>query len=62
MVFHPPGIVVEIVGTEVGDQAARAKSTLLTAARCWSQNVVVRLLKVQLMVGIWCKPGWPKNS
>ena len=38
MVFHPPGIVVAIAGTEVGDhRAARAKSTPLTAARCWSQ-------------------------
>ena len=50
MVFHPPGIVVAIVGTEVGDHRADlAKSTPLTVARCWSQ-MVVRLRKVQLMV------------
>jgi hypothetical protein len=33
--FHPTGVVVEIVGTEVGDQGRSCEEKPTTAARCW---------------------------
>jgi hypothetical protein len=36
--FHPTGVVVEIVGTEVGDRAALVRSTPTTVARCWPRT------------------------
>jgi hypothetical protein len=41
--FHPPGIVVEIVGIEMGDQGRSCGEVM-------AEDVVVRLCKVQIMV------------
>jgi hypothetical protein len=50
MVFHPPGIVVEIVGTEAGDQGHSCEEHPANCGEVLEPDVVVRLLKVQLMV------------
>ena len=50
MVFHPPGIVVEIVGTEAGDQGRSCKEHPANCGEVLEPDVVVRLLKVQVMV------------
>ena len=50
MVFHPPGSVVEIVGTEVGDQGRLCEEHPANCGEVLEPDVVVRLLKVQLMV------------
>ena len=50
MVFHPPGIVVEIAGTEAGDQGRSCKEHPANCGKMLEPDVVVRLLKVQLMV------------
>jgi len=50
MVFHPPGIVVEIVGTETGDQGHSCEEHPVNCGEVLEPDVVVRLLKVQLMV------------
>ena len=50
MVFHPPGIVVEIVGTEAGDQGRSCEEHPANCGEVLEPDVVVRLLKVQLMV------------
>ena len=50
MVFHPPGSVVEIVGTEAGDQGRLCEEHPANCGEVLEPDVVVRLLKVQLMV------------
>ena len=50
MVFHPPGIVVKIVGTEAGDQGRSCEEHPAYCSKVLEPDVVVRLLKVQLMV------------
>ena len=50
MVFHPPGIVVEIVGTEANDQGRSCEEHPINCGEVLEPDVVVRLRKVQLMV------------
>ena len=51
MVFHPPGIVVKIIGTEAGDQGRSCEEHPANCGEVLEPDVVVRLLvKVQLMV------------
>jgi hypothetical protein len=50
MVFHPPGIVVEIVRTEAGDQGHSCDEHPANCGEVLEPDVVVRLLKVQLMI------------
>ncbi len=50
MVFHPPGIVVEIVGTEADDQGCLCEEHTLNCSKVLEPEVVVRLWKVQVMV------------
>ncbi len=50
MEFHSPGIAVEIVGTEAGDQGRSCKEHPANCGEVLEPDVVVRLLKVQLMV------------
>ncbi len=49
MVFHPPGIVVEIVGTEANDQGRSCKEHLVNCGKVLELDVVVRLQMVQIM-------------
>jgi hypothetical protein len=51
MVFHPPGIVVEIIGIEAGDQGRSCKEHPANCGEMLEPDVVVRLLKVQLIEG-----------
>jgi hypothetical protein len=50
MVFHPPSIVVEIVGTEANDQGRSCKEHPFNCSKVLEPDVVVRLWKVQVMV------------
>ncbi len=50
MVFHPPGIVMEIVGTEAGDQGRTCKEHTVYCGEELEEDVVVRLWKVQVVV------------
>jgi hypothetical protein len=50
MVFHPPGIVVETVGTEAGDQGCSCKEHIINCGKVMEPDVVVRLWKVQILV------------
>jgi hypothetical protein len=50
MVFHPPGIVVEIVGTEANDQGNSCEEHPINCGKVLEPDVAVRLRKVQLMV------------
>jgi hypothetical protein len=50
MVFHPPGIVVEIIGTEANVQGRSCEEHPLNCGEVLEPDVVVRLRKVQLMV------------
>jgi hypothetical protein len=50
MVFHPPGIVLEIVGTEAGDQGCTCKEHTINCGEVLEQDVVVHLWKVQVVV------------
>ncbi len=50
MVFHPPGIVVKIVGTEASDQGRSCEEHPINCSEVLEPDVVVRLRKVQLMV------------
>ena len=50
MVFHPPGIVVEIAGTEASDQGRSCEEHPINCGEVLEPDVVVRLRKVQLMV------------
>jgi len=51
MVFHPPGIVVKIVGTEANDQGRSCEEhpTFKYCGKVLEPDVV------------WCKPMWAKN-
>ena len=46
---HPSGVVVEIVGTERGDQG-RSCEEHLNCGEVMAEDVVVRLRKVQILV------------
>ncbi len=50
MVFHPPGIVVEIVGTETGDRGCTCKEHTINCSKVLEEDVVVHLQKVQVVV------------
>jgi hypothetical protein len=50
MTFHPPGIVVEIVGTETGDRGHTCKEHTINCSKVLEEDVVVRLRKVQVVV------------
>ncbi len=48
--FHPTGIVVEIVGTEVGDWGHSCEEHPNNCGKVLAKDVVVRLQKVQIQV------------
>ena len=50
MVFHPPGIVVKIIGTEAGVQGRSCKEHPVNCGEVLEPDMVIRLQKVQLMV------------
>jgi hypothetical protein len=50
MVFHPPGIVVEIVGTEAGDRGRTCEEHTVNCGEVLEEDMVVRLWKVQVVV------------
>ncbi len=50
MVFHLPGIVVDIVGTEAGDRGRTCKEHTINCGKVLEEDVVVPLRKVQVMV------------
>ncbi len=50
MIFHPPGIIVEIVGTEAGDRGRMCKEHTVNCSKVLEEDVVVRLWKVQVEV------------
>jgi hypothetical protein len=50
MVFHPPGIVVEIVGAEAGDRGRTCKEHTVNCSEVLEEDMVVRLRKVQVVV------------
>ncbi len=50
MVFHPPGIIVEIVGTEAGNWGCTCKEHTVNCGKVLEEDVVVHLWKVQIMV------------
>ena len=50
MVFHPPDIIVKIVGTEANDHGRSCKEHPINCGEVLELDVVVRLRKVQLMV------------
>jgi hypothetical protein len=50
MVFHPPGIVVEIVTTEAGDQGCTCKEHTVNCGEVLEEDMVVHLWQVQVVV------------
>ncbi len=48
--FHPSGVVVEIVRTEMGDQGCSCEEHPNNCGEVLANNVVVRLRKVQIVV------------
>ena len=50
MTFHPPGIIVEIVGTEASDRGCTCKEHTVNCGKVLEEDVVVRLRKVQVVV------------
>jgi hypothetical protein len=50
MVFHPPGIVVEIVGPEAGDRGCTCEEHTVNCGEVLEEDVVVCLRKVQVKV------------
>jgi hypothetical protein len=50
MIFHPPGIVVDIVGAEAGDRGRTCEEHTINCGEVLEEDVVVRLWKVQIMV------------
>jgi hypothetical protein len=48
--FHPSGLVVEIVGTEMGDRGCSCEEHPNNCGEVLANNVVVRLRKVQIVV------------
>jgi hypothetical protein len=51
--FHPTGVVVEIVGTEMGDQGCSCEEHPNNCGKVLAKDVVVRLRKVQIQVAGW---------
>lgn len=47
---HPSGVVVEIVGTERGDQGRSCEEHHINCGEVLAEDVVVRLRKVQILV------------
>jgi hypothetical protein len=47
---HPSGVVVEIVGTEQGDQGRSCEEHPINCGEVMAEDVVVRLRKVQVLV------------
>jgi hypothetical protein len=50
MTFHPPGILVKIVGTEAGNRGRTCKEHTVNFGKVLEEDVVVRLRKVQVVV------------
>ncbi len=50
MVYQPPGIVVEIVGSDAGDQGCRCEEHPVNCGFVFEEDVVVRLRKVQVVI------------
>jgi hypothetical protein len=50
MVFHPPGIVVKIVGTDAGDRDRMHEEHTVNCGKVLEEGVVVHLWKVQVVV------------
>jgi hypothetical protein len=50
MVFHPPGIVVEIFGTEADDRGRTCKEHAINCGEVLEEDLVVCLWKVQVVV------------
>jgi hypothetical protein len=48
--FHPSGVVVKIVGTEMGDRGSSCEEHPNNCGEVLADNVVVRLRKVQIVV------------
>jgi hypothetical protein len=48
--FHPTGVLVEIVGTEVGDRGCSCEEHPKNCGKLLAEDVVVRLRKVQIQV------------
>ncbi len=48
--FHPTGVVVEIVGTEVGDRGRSCEEHPNNCGKMLAEDVVVHLWKVQIQV------------
>jgi hypothetical protein len=48
--MHPSGVVVEIVGTEQGDQGRSCEEHPINCGEVLAEDVVVRLRKVQVLV------------
>jgi hypothetical protein len=48
--FHPTGVVVEIVGTEVGDRGRSCEEHPNNCGKVLAEDMVVRLRKVQIQV------------
>jgi hypothetical protein len=53
--FHPSGVVVEIVGTEMGDQSRSCEEHASNCGKVMAEDVVVRLWKVQIQVEVMDK-------
>jgi hypothetical protein len=51
--FHPTGVVVEIVGAEVGDRGHSCEEHPNNCGKVLAKDVVVRLWKVQIQVEGW---------
>jgi hypothetical protein len=48
--YHPSGVMVEIVGTEHGDQGRTCEEHPINCGEVLAEDVVVRLRKVQILV------------
>jgi len=48
--MHPSGVVVEIVGTEQGDQGRSCEEHPINCGEVMAEDVVVRLRKVQILM------------
>jgi hypothetical protein len=51
MAFHPPGIAVEIVGTEAGKRGCMCKEHAVNCGEVLKEDMVVHLWKVQVGKG-----------
>ncbi len=50
MVYHPPGIIVEIVGTDAGDRGRTCEEHPVNCGVMLEEDVVGRLRKVQVVI------------